>query len=155
MDVPPQPGPHDAGAHRVHRDPRGHAQPARQLHAEQQVGQLALAVAEGLVVAALAVGVVEVDVAVLVELGGDHHHPAGLCRLQPVQQEVGEQEVAQVVYAKLHLKALHCFGVGTLVDACVVDEHVNLGLLLIGPESVFTLKWHQVVLFRKENKHHW
>lgn len=72
----------------------------------------------------LTVQVLEVNVAVLVEFGGDHHDAAGGRSFQEIQEQVGEQEVAQVVDPKLHLKAVLCSGVRTLVDPSIVDQHV-------------------------------
>lgn len=129
--MPAQPGPHDARGESVDRDP-GALQPMSQFECEQQVGQFALAVAERLVVVIFTVEVFKVDLAVLVKLRGNHNDAAGGGALQEVQQEVSEEEVTQVVHAELHLETILGLCVGTLVDACVVDEHVNPGLLLKG-----------------------
>lgn len=145
VDVAAESGPHDARGESVDRDPRA-LQPASQLQREQQVGQLALTVAERLAVVLFTVQVVEVDVAVLVELRGDHDDAAGSGGLQPVQQEVSEEEVTQVVHAELHLKAVLRLGVGALVDARIVDEHVDLGFLLNGRECIFTLAFQYLNL---------
>lgn len=48
---------------------------------------------------------------------------------------MSEEEVTQVIHTKLHLKTILCLCVGTLVDACVVNEHVNLGFLLKGQKN--------------------
>lgn len=45
---------------------------------------------------------------------------------------MGEEEVTQVVDPQLHLKTLLCLRVGTLVNSCVVDEHVDLLFFLTG-----------------------
>ncbi len=129
--MPAQPGPHDARGESIDCDPRA-LQLAGQFECKQQVGQLALTVAESLVVVSFTIQVIEVDVAVLVKLRGNHDNAAGRRGLQEVQQEVSEEEVTQVIHAELHFKAIFCLCVGTLIDACVVDEHVNLGFLLKG-----------------------
>lgn len=105
--MPSQAGPHDARGERVDRDPRA-LQLASQFEREQQVGQLTLTVAEGLVVFTFTIQVIEVDVAVLVELRGNHNDAAGSRGLQAVQQEVREEEVTQVIHAELHLKTILC-----------------------------------------------
>lgn len=39
--------------------------------------------------------------------------------------------MAQVIDAELHLEAIFRLSEGTLIDACVVDKHVNLGFFLM------------------------
>ena len=46
------------------------------------------------------------------------------------QEELCEEEMTQVVGAKLHVEAILCLPLGTGHDASIVDEDVNLGLLL-------------------------
>lgn len=123
MNVPPQISPHYARSQSVHRDSAA-LQPTGQLTGEQQVGQLAATVRRGLVVALLTVQVLKVNVTAFVEFGGDDHDATGGRPFQQVQQQVGEQEVSQVVHPKLHLEAILRFGVRTLVDTCIVDQHV-------------------------------
>ena len=58
-----------------------------------------------------------------------------LTDLYLVQQEVGEQEVAKVIGANLHLEALLSLGVGAHHDAGIVQEYVDpllLGVDLLG-----------------------
>lgn len=131
--MPAQSGPHDARGESVDCDPCV-LKLASQFECEQQVGQLALTVAERLVVVTFTVQVIKVDLAVLVKLRGNYDDAARSRGLQDVQQEVSEEEVTQVIHAELHLKTLLCLCVGTLVDACIVDEHVNPGFLLKGAE---------------------
>ena len=52
------------------------------------------------------VEVVEVDGAGLVGEGGDRHDPGGSRGLDLVEEEVGEEEVAEVVRPDLHLEAV-------------------------------------------------
>lgn len=125
LDVPAQSGPHDARGESVDCDACP-LQLTGEFQSKQQVGDLALTVAEGFAVASFTVQVIKVYVAVFVQLRGNHDDAAGSRRLQEVQQEVSEEEVAQMIHTKLHLKAILCLCVGTLVQACVVDEYVNL-----------------------------
>lgn len=94
--MPAESGPHDARGERIDRDPRALQLPC-QFECEQQIGQLALTVAERLVVVTFTVQVIEVDVAIFVQLRGNHDDAAGSGVLQEVQQEVSEEEVAQVI----------------------------------------------------------
>lgn len=142
MDVPAEVGPHHARGEGVDGDARA-VQAPRQLAGEKQVGQLALAVAEGLVVVSSAVQVIKIDVAVLVELGRDHHDAAGCRGLQQVEEQVRKQEVAKVVNAQLHLEAFLRLGVWALEDASIVYKHIDLGLLLTRTEK----QWKNVFIF--------
>lgn len=128
-DVSSQSGPHHPRGEGVDRDRRA-LELMSQLECEQQVGQLALTVAESFVVVPFAVQVVKVDVAVFVEFGGNDDNAAGRRSLEEVQQQVSEEEVAQVIHSKLHLKTIFCLRVGTLIDPGVVDQHINLRFLL-------------------------
>ncbi|KAF3850069.1 hypothetical protein F7725_019788 [Dissostichus mawsoni] len=64
------------------------------------------------------------------QLQRNNNDAAGGRRLQEVQQEVGEEDVAEVIHTELHLKIILRLCVGTLVDSSIVDENVNLGFLL-------------------------
>ena len=68
-----------------------------QFVAEQDVGQLGLVVGPCAEVAALALQVVEVDAAKLVGVGGDDDDAGGGAVLEPVEEQVGEQERREVV----------------------------------------------------------
>ena len=129
--MPAQSGPHDARSESVDCDARA-LQLTSQFECKQQVGQLALTVAEGLIIIIFTIQVVKVDVAVLVKLRGNDDDATGSRSLQEVQQEVSEEEVTQVIDTELHLKTILCLSVGTLVESCIVDEHINPGFLLNG-----------------------
>lgn len=128
--MPAKSGPHNTRGESIDCDPCAF-QLASQLKRKQQVGQLALTVAECLIVVIFTIEVVKVDVAIFVKLGGNHDDAAGGGCLHEVQQEVSKKEVAQVIHAELHLKTILCLCVRTLVDARIVDEHVNLRFLLM------------------------
>ena len=59
---------------------------------------------------------------------------------QPGHQQVGEEEVTQVIHTKLHLISILGLHVGTLVNACIVDQHINLRLLLMGQRHLKPFK---------------
>lgn len=87
----------------------GALQPVGQLPGEQHVAQLAVAVGLKVVPGGLSGHHVpagsqqrEVDVAKAVQECGHGDHPAGRALLQSLQEQVGEQEVTQVVHAERH-----------------------------------------------------
>jgi hypothetical protein len=103
------------------------AQPAVQLQAEHHVRQLGLRVELGAAVVLLAVQVLEVDAAALVQAGADGDHAAVLALRQLVQQQPGQREVGEVVHAELQLVALHGRAPRRHHHARVVHQHVHLG----------------------------
>lgn len=81
----------------------GHCFPlhhARQLLCEIDVGQFAAAVGEER--EQVVVQVLEVEPLVLVVGAGQRDHSAGGAFLQPRKQQVGEEEVPQVIHTKTH-----------------------------------------------------
>lgn len=77
---------------------------AGQLLAEVDVGQLAAAVGEE--GQQVVVEVLEVQLLVLVGGAREGEHAAGGALLQAGQEQIGEQEVAQVVDAEAHAEAV-------------------------------------------------
>lgn len=91
----------------------GALQPVGQLPGEQHVAQLAVAVGLEVVPGGLTGRHVpagsqqrEVDVAKAVQERGHGDHPAGRALPQSLQEQVGEQEVTQVVHAERHSEAV-------------------------------------------------
>lgn len=91
----------------------GPLQPVGQLSGEQHVAQLAVAVG----LEAAPSGIIgnqvfpgrqerEVDTAETVQESGHGDHAAGPALPQPLQQQIGQQEVTQVVHAKSHPKSV-------------------------------------------------
>ena len=100
-------------------------QPALQLVAEEQVGELALPVGGPLAVAAPPVQVVPVHAADPVHGAAQVHHPRPGRRQQRGQQPAGEREVAEVIGAELHLEAVHGLAAGQRHHPGVVDQAVQ------------------------------
>ena len=97
-----------------------------ELVAEQDVRELALPVGRPLVVGILALEVLEVDLAVLVEpaaLGDDARLALGLAEV--AQQRGREREVTQMVHPELRLEAVDRLAPGDRHHAGVVAEHVE------------------------------
>src|SRR3954454_11718143 len=98
-------------------------QPPLQLHREEQVRKLRLAVRPpALITALLPVEVVEVEAARRpVRARRDRHHPIRDLR----EQQVGERKRAEVVRADLHLEAVLRAALGHGHDTGVVHENVD------------------------------
>jgi hypothetical protein len=78
----------------------GALQPSGELVGEQHVGELGLAVRPCPGVGLLALKVVEVDAALGLCIGGDRDYPRRGALLQPIDEQVGEQERCEVVEGK-------------------------------------------------------
>jgi hypothetical protein len=107
-----------------HRD-RGavRCESALQLVGEHQVGELGLAVGGGATVRALPLQVVEVDGGPDAVTGAaDRHHPGARDGQEPLQQQAGEREVAEVVGAELELEAVGGGLLRGVHHAGVVDQ---------------------------------
>jgi hypothetical protein len=113
-----------AGVQHVGGD-AGALQAAGQLVGEHDVGQLGLVVGPLSGVSALALQVVEVDATHRLGPGGDGHDPCGCARLEPVEQQVGEQERAEVVDREGVFQAVGRGVAGGPGAAHVVDQHVQ------------------------------
>lgn len=88
---------------------RRHPFPLRdpgQLLTEVNVGQLAAAVGEEW--QQIVVQVLEVQLLVFVVGAREGDYPAGGALLQPWQEQISKEEVAQVVHAKTHAESVIC-----------------------------------------------
>lgn len=77
-----------------------------QLLTKVNVGQFAAAVGEER--QQIVVEVLEVQLLVLVVGAREGDYPAGGALLQPGQEQISEEEVAQVVHAKTHAESIVC-----------------------------------------------
>ena len=101
-------------------------EPALQLVGEQQVGQLGLTVGPEPAITPLPLQIVKVDLrpeAVVHAADGDD--PGGGRCGQPIQQQPGEREWAQVVDAELELEAVSGRGVRRVAHPGVVDQQID------------------------------
>ena len=95
---------------------------ALELEREQQVGELAVAVRlAGVVRPRMPVQIVEVDLSACVGVRGDRDDPAGDVR----QQQIGQDEVTEMVRADLALEAIGGSPFRDQHDPGVVDEDVD------------------------------
>ena len=120
---------HHAGMQRVGGDAAG-VQPPGQLVGEQDVGELGLVVGPRAGVGPFALQVVEVDPAQLVRVGGDRDHPGRGALLEPVEEQVGEQERREMVEREGALEPVSGDVPGVPVPADVVDQHIDPGKVL-------------------------
>ena len=123
---------HHAGMQRVGGDGAGR-QPPGQLVGEQDVGELGLVVGPCAGVGPFALEVVEVDPPHGLRVGGDRDHAGRCALLQPVEQQVGEQERREVVEGEGVLEPVGRDVPGVPVAADVVDQHVDPGQALRAP----------------------
>jgi hypothetical protein len=110
--------------HAVHRH-AGPLQPTRQLIGEQHIGELGLAVGAAPAEAPVALQVIEVDPAAPKRRRGDVYHPAGRAVLEQLQQQVGEQERAQMVHREGGLEAVGGHAAVVQQDPGAVDQHMQ------------------------------
>jgi hypothetical protein len=101
------------------------AQPPVQLEREEQVRQLRLSVGVPAEVATIAVEIVERDAAHLVRGARERHDSGILAPLHQLQQERGQQEVAEVVGAELKLEAVGRPASRRRHHAGVIDQQVE------------------------------
>ncbi len=118
----------------VQRDGRhaGALEPLRKLHGVQHVGELGLRVRRpAVVLALLEVDVLEVDDAGLahgfvVEAAGDAHDPGGFGFFEDIEQEIRQDEVADVIGSELHFEVVFGLGEGGQIHhACIVYQAVQ------------------------------
>ena len=112
----------------------GHArsrQAARQLRREQDVGQLRPGVRAHDGVAALEPQVVEVDRSPAMADRGHRDHACGRAAHDEVEEQVGQEEVAEVVHGEGGLDPVPGQAAGLVDAARIVDEHVEA----IGPRA--------------------
>lgn len=126
--MPHQLAGHDARMHAVHRNAAA-LQHSRQLAGEQHVGQLALTVGRPAVVAALAHQILAPYVGVAMRFAGNDHDATGRRSSQPIEQQIGEQKVAEMVDAQVRFEAVHGARLSDVHDAGIVDEHIEAGLV--------------------------
>ena len=117
-------GAHDAGMQGGGRD-AGALEAAGQLVGEHDVGELGLVVGALSGVVASALQVVELDAAHRLCAGGDGDDPCGCAGLEPIQQQVGEQERGEVVEGERALQAVGGQVAVRPEPADVVDQHVQ------------------------------
>jgi hypothetical protein len=115
-------GVRDEAAHRRARGP----QPAVELEREQDVRELGLRVVARRRVRPLAGQVVEMDPAALVQAGAHRDDARVGAAAEPVQEQAGEREVAEVVGRELALVALRAQRARRHHHAGVVDQEVHL-----------------------------
>src|SRR6266540_1538634 len=115
-----------AGMQRVGGDEAA-LQPAGQLVGEQDVGELGLAVGPCAGPGTFALEVVEVDSPLGVRVGGDRDHAGWGALVQPVEEEIGEQERRQMVEGEGALEPVSGDVPGVPVPPDVVDQHIDPG----------------------------
>jgi len=119
------------GGHALERRTGGIGSTLQLIEGEAEVGELRLSVSTPARVTALAVNVAEVDAPDAVGLARDSDHARLAAGEQPFEEEAGKREVAEVVCADLHLKAVGGKAAGQGHDAGVVYKQVE-SLVAVG-----------------------
>ena len=109
----------------------GPFQTPSKLTSKENISKLTVAISIASIIGLLKVKVIKVNTpAELIEQGGDIDDPSRGSFLQSLQEEVGEEEVAQMINCKVHLIPILRKLVWTHHHSSVVDEDVNSGLFL-------------------------
>ena len=117
-------GTHHAGVQRGGRDPTA-LQASRQFVGEHHVGQLGRVVGALPRVLQLALQIVEIQAAERMGAGGHSDNPRRCAGLQPVQQQVRQQERGEVIERERVLQAVGGDVPVRPEPADVVDEHIQ------------------------------
>ena len=101
-------------------------EPFREFSYKQQVGQLALGVQAspsvlGVRWILVAAEILKIDARPVSQDGRHHNNPAGCRVAQPLPQQVGQQEMAQVVHAVVNLKPILRGFLGRKIHSSIVD----------------------------------
>ena len=92
---------------------------------EQDVCELALTVRCPWYITLVTVQVIKIYLGILMKRTADNHNPAGAAPRQSIEQEVGKQEVAQVIDSKMHLVAILALPVRAAVHTGIIDQNVQ------------------------------
>jgi hypothetical protein len=105
---------------------RARAEPLLQPDGEEDVGRFRLTVGEPLLIRPLLeLDVVEDHRRHVMAARADRDDAARRAAQQRRRQQTGEEKVAEVIRAELHLEAVARLGEGTSHDTGVVDQHVE------------------------------